>query len=410
MQKQATPEQQLVRENSTVQQPVKRIRIMHVLDRLDVGGTERALAKLISGLDPASFEHYICALRGVSPAASSWAQSVTVLGGQSGRASFQFNVPRLFRRMREIRPDIVHSRNWGGIEAVVAAKLAGVPVTIHSEHGYELDMRSGLPFHRRLLRHGVYHGTTAVAAVTEDLREYHAREAWWPSEKFYVLHNGVDSQAFAPNAEDRRAVRDRYRISDNAFVIGSVGRIIALKNYVTLLRATENLISQSGNRDIRVLLVGSGSDLPALKRHVADSPILHDRVIFAGGASNVSEMLNAMDAFVLPSLMEGMSNTLLEAMAVGLPSLATRVGGNKEIILDGICGYLFIPQDVTDLARQLGTLADDPALRSAIGRAARDRVARDFSLPSMVERYARLYSCLLQQEASGNKTMSYVRN
>ena len=146
-----------------------------------------------------------------------WASGVTVLHAGREGAAFQFNVPRLVRVMRTVRPAIVHSRNWGGIEAVVAARLAGVPVAVHSEHGYELEMRSGLPFHRRLLRHVAYRMASAVAAVTDELRDYHAGQAWWDPEAINVLYNGIDGQEFSPQPQVRDAVRRRLGIPSGCF-------------------------------------------------------------------------------------------------------------------------------------------------------------------------------------------------
>src|SRR5271165_2501653 len=200
------------------------LRVMHVVDRLDLGGTEKVVMKLVRGLEPGLFEHYICTLRGAA-ATGEWASGVTVLHAGRAGATFQFNVPRLVRVMRAVRPAIVHSRNWGGIEAVVAARIARVPVAIHSEHGYELAMFSGLPFHRRVLRHFVYRIASAVAAVTDELRNYHAAQAWWNPEAITVLYNGVDLQEFSPQPQIRDSVRERLGIPKDAIVVGSESRI-----------------------------------------------------------------------------------------------------------------------------------------------------------------------------------------
>ena len=372
------------------------VRIMHVLDRLDVGGTELALLKLIGALEPELFEHYVCTLRGVSAAAEKWTPGLTLLDGGREGASFQFNVPRLVAIMRKVRPAIVHSRNWGGIEGIVAAKIARVPVVLHSEHGYELNMGAGLPLHRRLLRHCAYQMGNAIATVTEELRDYHAGQAWWKAEEIRVLYNGVDAQVFRPQPQVRAAVRRRLAIPDDALILGSVGRMVPLKNFVTLLRAAETLIPEV--EKLYVILVGSGSELPALRRCVENSPRLSGRVVFTGATDGVGEMLNAMDIFVLPSLMEGMSNTLLEAMAVGLPVVATRVGGNPEVLAEGMCGYLFTPQDTTELADLLRILVNNQQLRKNCGCAARERAVAVFSLASMVKRYRDLYIDLLMKQ------------
>jgi len=386
---------------------VRPLRILHVLDRLDLGGTEKAVMKLVRGLEPGLFEHYICVLRGAA-AHGEWASGVTVVHAGGESKALQFNVPRLVRVMKEVRPTIVHSRNWGGIEAIIAAWLARVPAAIHSEHGYELEMASGLPFHRRILRHFAYRTASAVAVVTDDLRDYHAAQAWWNPGSINVLYNGVDGQEFRPQPQVRDAVRRQLGIPPDALVIGSVGRMVTLKDFTTLLRAAESLAHETP--ELRVLLVGSGPDLSSLQDYVSNSFQLAGRVVFPGTVDHVARMLNAMDIFVLPTLMEGMSNTLLEALAVGLPVVATRVGGNPEVVAEGECGYLFTPQDVPELICQLRTLLRDSRLRADFGRAARERALRQFSLECMLRRYRDLYLNLVMRERVHIATTTYVRN
>ena len=381
---------------------------MHVLDRLDLGGTEKAVMKLVRGLEAETFEHYICALRGAAASPGEWASGVTVLHAGREGAAFQFNVPRLVRVMRTIRPAIVHSRNWGGIEAIVAARLARVPIIIHSEHGYELEMAAGLPLRQRLLRHVVYRAASAVAVVTSDLRHYHAAQAWWKPDAIKILYNGVDGEEFRPQPQIREAVRRRHGIPGDAVVLGSVGRMTPLKDFSTLLKAAEILVQEAPN--LHVLLVGSGPALSGLQSYAANSYRLAGRVVFAGKVDGVADLLNAMDIFVLPTLMEGMSNTLLEALAVGLPAVATRVGGNPEIMAEGSCGYLFAPQDVSELVSQLRTLLRDPRLRADFGRAARDRVLQNFSLEQMLQRYRDLYLGLAMRRPATMAATEYVRN
>jgi sugar transferase (PEP-CTERM/EpsH1 system associated) len=384
------------------------LRIMHVFDRLDVGGTEKAVMKLVRGLDPGLFEHFICTMRGGSTAVEEWTSGVTVLHAGGAGAGLQFNVPRLARIMRAVRPAIVHSRNWGGIEAVVAARLVRVPIAVHSEHGYELEMLCGLPLHRRLLRHVVYRITSAVAAVTDDLRNYHAQQAWWNPEAINVLYNGVDGQEFSPQPQVRDSVRERLGIPKDALVVGSIGRMVPLKDFTTLLKAGEVLMPETPN--LHVILVGSGPELSGLQNYTANSRQLAGRVVFPGAVDHVADLLNAMDIFVLPTLMEGMSNTLLEALAVGLPAVVTRVGGNPEVVAEGECGYLFAPQDVPGLVSQLRTLLRDPRLRANFGRAARERALRSFSLERMLRRYRDLYIDLAMRRRIALASTNYVRN
>lgn len=384
------------------------IRILHVLDRLDIGGTEKVVSRLIKGLEPELFEHSICTLRGAAPAAKSWMSDVNISDAGCDAAGFQFNVLRLAETMRSLRPTIVHSRNWGGIEAAIGARLAGVPIVVHSEHGYQLDMRYGLPLRQRILRHIAYRCAHAVFTVSDDLRRFHAVQGWWDPSLINVLPNGVEIARYSPCSEVRARVRRELGLSADALVVGFVGRLVDLKGVPTLLEALGNLLPVVP--EIRALVVGSGPELGRLQDCVANSAALRGRVMFVGARDDVADLLKAMDIFVLPSLMEGMSNTILEAMATGVPVIATRVGGNPEIVTDAVAGYLFEPGDAVDLSKKLATLLLDRGLRGSIGHEARKRILKDFSLEVMLTRYRELYLGLVMQRCASKPAGIYVRN
>jgi len=367
-----------------------RLRVLHVIDRLGVGGTEHGIVKVIQGLSGDGFEHHICTVRGFDEnfARTHGLENQTFVAGRPN-SGFQFLLGGLARIMRAFQPYIVHSRNWGAIEAVPAARLAGVPVAIHSEHGYEVDMLAGLPRRRRIIRRAVYAAADFVFTVTEELRTYHARQAWLSPERIGVLRNGVDTSRFAPRPGERQENRRRLGLAGNEIVVGTVARMVSIKDHATLLQAAEILAGRGV--PVHLLLVGSGPELSRHQEFVAASPRLSGRVTFVGSATDVPALLNAMDVFVLPSLSEGMSNTLLEAMASGLPVVATRVGGNPELIEDERSGWLFKPGDVADLAARLERLAMDSDLRHLMGQDARRRVVQHFSLEGMINGYRNLY-------------------
>jgi len=381
----------------------KRLRILHVINSLGVGGTERGILKLMAGLDPARFEQGICAIRGADPEViSSFQLEGKVLQVGIENSSSQFLVFRLTHLLRSYRPHIVHSRNWGAIEAIPAGRLARVPVVIHSEHGYELEMLAGLPLRQRLVRGAVYRMCDTVFTVSNNLREYHGRQGWVSEKRIQVVPNGVDTNLFAPSFEVRKQVRERLGYSPGSIVIGTVGRVVAIKNQIIILKAAEQLLARG--LDVRVLLVGTGHELDNLRKYAEGTDQLCRRVTFAGRSLDVAEMFQAMDIFVLPSIYEGMSNTILEAMASGLPCLATDVGGNPELITNGGWGYLFDPRDVTGLIEALTALIQLPELRKQFGLAARKRALTQFSLERMMERYTRLYTANLERRGVSTRS------
>jgi glycosyltransferase involved in cell wall biosynthesis len=170
-----------------------------------------------------------------------------------------------------------------------------------------------------------------------------------------------------------------------------------IKNYDLLLEAIRRLVDQG--IEVRGLLVGDGPELLRLREHVNRLPQLQDRVHFVGASQAVSEWLTAMDVFVQPSLAEGMSNTLLEAMSAGLPILATATGGNPEVMEDGRHGWLYRTRDVGALTQRLARLAADEMLRRQFGAAARAHAIEQFGLQRMLDNYAALYSKLAGRAA-----------
>src|SRR5258708_23989399 len=195
-----------------------RLRVLHVISYMGRGGAEMGILKLIAGLGE-GFEHRICTTRGFDAdfVRSSISEEKMYVAGSSD-LKLQFPLFRLARILRQFRPHIVHTRNWGAIEAVLAAKLTGVPVVIHSEHGYEVDMFAGLPMRRRIFRRAAYAMTDAGFAVTRALRDFHALHAWVRPEHMGVIYNGVDTQRFAPCREARIAMRKGLSLPEKSFV------------------------------------------------------------------------------------------------------------------------------------------------------------------------------------------------
>lgn len=366
------------------------LRVLHVLPFFAYGGTELVVQRLISSLDAPEFEHRVCAMRGFDEDLVRAAQ----LNGRIEQAGdpaerFQFPLFRLVRIMRKLRPHIVHTRNWGALEAILAARISGVPATVHSEHGYDLDMLSSLPWRRRVIRKGLYSLTDRLFTVSNELRDYHARQAGISPNRFRVLHNGVDTERFAPQSEVRASMRMQLGIPAESIVVGSVGRMVAIKDYPLTLRAMSGLIRQG--RNIQLLLVGAGPELPALQHLATESALLKGRVHFCGFAEQIPALLNAMDVFVQSSRAEGMSNTLLEAMSSGLPIVATEVGGNPEVLSVGETGWLFTPGDAPALASKVEQLVCSADLRRQMGLAGRNRALREFSVGKMLGEYRNLY-------------------
>lgn len=363
-----------------------RFRIFHVTDSLRQGGLENGLVNLISGMDPNRFEHVVCTLRGLGPNAERLRGRAQIVSLQNSGNTQAWAIGREIRR---VRPHIVHSRNWGAIEAVFAARMFSSCATVHSEHGIDVDTADSEPRRRRFLRRLAYGLATRVVSVSHQLRDFHCARTGFAPDRFTVVHNGVDSSRFQPDAAAREAVRAELAIPPEDFCIGCVGNLLAVKDHGTAISA----LARTG-RPWRLIVAGQGPELPRLQALAQSHPGLADRVLFLGLRHDIPRLLNALDAYVLPSLTEGICNSLLEAMATGLPVIATATGGNLEVITDE-SGLLFPVGNASCLAAHLASLATRSELRQALAGQARKRVCEHFSMKSMIENYEALYDGLL---------------
>lgn len=366
---------------------MNRTRIIHVLHRMAAGGTELALSRIISGLDPQRFENIICTVSPLSAEVRADFHCVSL--NRTGRktGSLVADFARLFRKTR---PDIVHSRNWGAIEAVLAAKLARVPRVIHSEHGRDINTMNGDPWRRRVFRRFAYGLADEVFAVSRELREHYSAQVGIAKSHIGLVPNGVDTERFHPDDETRIRMRLQLGIPSTAFIAGTVGRLDPVKDHKTLLHTAELLGSSKTNSHI--VIVGGGPEHEMLKTCIAASPSLHGRVHLTGESGHPEHWLNAFDVFVLSSLSEGMSNTLLEAMATALPCVVTDVGANPDLVDEGKSGYLVHVGDAKAMTDRIFQLAIDPQLRARMGQRGRLKVTQKFSMARMLENYTRLYT------------------
>jgi sugar transferase (PEP-CTERM/EpsH1 system associated) len=374
------------------------IRIMHVVDHLGNGGLENAMANLIEHMDPARFEHVVYAVRKLGPIAERLAKSqIRVVCHRKRESDSRIQIAALARAIREIRPDIVHSRNWGAVEAVVAARWVGSPAVVHSEHGLEAGADVREPRRRIWFRRLVYELAHRVMSVSYHLRDLHARRTGFSAQRITVIHNSVNQERFAPDAAARASVRKELAIGEDEFCIGCVGNFFPVKDHMTALRALEGLDAERIRW--RLLLMGDGPERAKLESFAAAHPGWKQRVTFLGASGRVPELLNGLDVYVLPSISEGISNSLLEAMATALPVVATATGGNPEVVVHGDSGILFPVGDAARLAGELRLLRASEERRRELGPGALRRVREEFSMESMVGKYTELYESLSQRAA-----------
>lgn len=369
-----------------------RVRVTHVVHSFGVGGLENVIVQLINRLPLARFEHVVLALTTVSE----FRQRVVrpdvrfiALHKPPGHAVPLY--PQLYRLLRELRPHVLHTCNLAALEVVPLAWLARVPLRVHAEHGWDVhDPQGRNPRYqrlRRLYRPFVSH----YVAVSRDLDDYLGQAIGVPARRRSLIANGVDTDTFTP-AQGVRAVPGCPFEPGRHWLVGTVGRLQTVKNQPLLARAFVRALQDNPvMRDAaRLVIVGEGPLRAEVGRVLAEAG-MGDLAWLPGARDDVPEVLRALDLFVLPSQAEGTSCTLQEAMASGLPVVATAVGGTPDLVQEGVTGHLVPPDDEQALAAAIVRTFGDRDAAARQGKAGRECALRSFAIGAMVRQYQQLF-------------------
>lgn len=378
--------------------------VVHVVYRFAVGGLENGVVNLINRMSVDRWRHAVVALTEIAPQFAARLRradvSLHALNKPPGHGIRLY--PRLFRLFRTLRPAIVHTRNLAALEAVVPAWAAGVPIRVHGEHGRDVGDLDGTNRRYQRVRKLYRPFVQQYVALSRDLERYLVERIGVPSERVAHIYNGVDDERFRPTQSSRAPIEGSPFNDPRLFVAGTVGRMEAVKDHTNLARAFVSAVrsSPAAGERLRLVFVGDGPLRSVVEGILRDAGVRH-LVWFAGERSDVAELLRGFDCFVLPSLAEGISNTVLEAMATGLPVIATRVGASADLLEEGAAGRLVPRADPDAIARELLGFLDDPERARFLGRTGRQIVERRFGLERMVAEYESLYQRLLAARGLG---------
>ena len=370
--------------------------VVHLVHHLDVGGMENGLINLIRHMPAERYRHAIVCLKDYSTYhAHIRSRGVEIISLNKREGKDFGHYVRMFRTLRELQPDLIHTRNLCGIEGQLVAALAGVKLRVHGEHGRDMSdlygKRIKYQLLRRLLRPLIGH----FIAVSSDLEQWLIDSVGAAPNRVSQISNGVDSIQFHPRLGPPAAVGPAGFMQDNAFVIGSVGRMDEVKDYPTLVEAFLRLIASPhpAHQRMRLLIVGDGPQRAVCCDMLTRAGASH-RAWLPGERTDIAQLLRAMDLFVLPSLAEGSSNTILEAMASGLPVVATAVGGNPVLVHPGFTGILVPPRTPDLMAAAIADYCRIPEMGARHGMRARSQVIARHSLPEMARGYTAVYDAL----------------
>ncbi|MFB3891902.1 MAG: glycosyltransferase [Phycisphaerae bacterium] len=364
---------------------MSRIRICQLITELRPAGAERCLFELARRLDRRRFDMRVAALRGGDVADWLTAEGipVTVLGVRG-----KWDVPRLLglsKLLRDRPIDILHTHLFhADLAGRMAMMEARVPHLVHTVHVAEGRFRPWRFAWARLAAGAC----DRIIAVSRAVRDDHARRAGLPLWRYEVIPNGIDSSAYAPDERAREELRRQWGISQGETLLAFVGRLDRQKGIDVLLSAMSHLGARG--RPASLVIAGDGP-----KRFIVDNFIRHGEggkhTRCLGFVQDVRGVLSAADIFVMPSRWEGFGLAAAEAMAAGLPVIATRVPGLREVLDDGRAGVMVEPDHVVALTDAIERLAGDASLRKQVAEAGRRRVAECFSIEANVAAHARLY-------------------
>lgn len=363
----------------------KKIKVMHILLSLEFGGAEKVVVNLVNKLYDERFDFSICVMDRIGALRDELNSNMKVICMERKGGGVDFALPaRLAKVMREVTPDIIHMHNPTALlYGTISGKMAGARGMIVTQHGSVSVENPRMRFVTTQLSKII----DKNIPVSAEIEEYLKSRCKVRNDKLETIINGIDDSIYRPNTAERIDGKKRLDLKDN-IVIGHIARFSAEKDQRNLLKAFSVVVKKIDNS--RLIMVGDGpmrSDLELFAKELN----IADKVLFTGFRRDIPALLNMFDIFVLSSLREGTSLTLIEAMATELPIVATNVGGNPNVIVDKITGLLVPPSNPGRLADALIHLCRDRHLREEMGKAGRRVMEEKFSLTMMAEKYAKLY-------------------
>ena len=370
-------------------------KIALVVSHLKGGGKEQCVVNLANSLRTDGFQPMIVCLETAGALRKRVQHPDVDVIELYKRAGNNLGLPyRLARVFKTHGVHIVHTNNWGTlVESVLAARLAGIRSIVHTQHGLDYEWNVAPSQWREHMRTVVKRIASRwvmrIVAVSEEIRNMIIREWRAPEGKVSIIHNGIDVNGRVLDPGERADRRQQLGFGKSDVVIGSVGLFRPVKDFPILIAAMAQVVSHAPRA--RLLLVGDGQLRKDFEELVGQLG-LGAHVNFLGHRADVNELLPLMDLFALCSRSEGISLSILEAMAASLPIVATRVGGNPEIVRDRQTGILVSPHSPDETAKAILSLIDDPAGRQTMGRQGRETVLAHFSIERMAKDYERLYA------------------
>lgn len=367
------------------------LRILHITYDMGIGGTEQVIKNLITGSDSARVMHHLCCIE--SPLGP-WGETLQA----SGVPVFTFQrSPKLDRKLirqirkliRDHRIDIVHAHQYTPFTYGFFASLGRRAKLIFTEHGRFYPDSSSRK--RRLVNRALFPFVDKVTAISEATKQAMVEYEVIPARKIEVIYNGIHAIEATP-AEDQKQLRAELNIPEDAIIFGTIARFDPIKNQALMLRGFARALVTHPN--IHLVMVGDGPERDALEQLVKSLGIISHAVHFTGYQPEPTRYINLFDVFLLTSLSEGTSMTLLEAMSVGKPCIVSNAGGNPEIVIHEKTGLVFPSEQETAYVHAMNRLIEDEALRAQFSAEALGMFDARFTAKMMQTRFFEIYAQL----------------
>ena len=387
----------------------RKIKVAHIIARMITGGADENTLFTIEGLDKDKYEIDLVTGekfdKGILNKIKNHPFDIIQIKGLKWKLNFLHDpivLVKLIKLMRKNHYDIVHTHTTkAGILGRIAARIAKVPIIVHGLHGSTFEaFDSGLlNWFLFLFERLTGKFTDAYISVSGVLSEKYIEKGIGKKENYHKVYSGMELSKFY-HARDKINYQEKYKelgINEGEFLIGNVARLETRKGHQFLLDAFKNVVGEQKYGQVKLLIIGEGNKRKYLENYVKELN-LGDKVIFTGYREDVEELMALMDIFVLTSLREGLPRVLVQAAAVGIPSVAFNIDGVSEIIKDNYNGFLVKVKDVKQLENRIVRYMNNKELVLLHGQKGREFIENKWSIEGMVDRIDKIYQDLVEKK------------
>lgn len=359
------------------------IKVLHVIESLEFGGAEKVVVQLANNMHD-NYDISICMTKRRGSLSENINDDIIQYCLNAAEGNDYKVIFQLARILKDNKFDVIHIHNWSVyIEAVIAAKISGTRKIIHTVHGpymkYKDNIRAKIKKHiRHTIERFLSIYVTQFVAVSEAIKKYMVNDMHLNPSKIKVIHNGVKGIDLSKKSMPSNSSTIRFVM---------VGRLATIKNHLLVLQAFKELVP---SMDIELTIVGDGPEAMNLMSYVNEND-LSQSICFLGFRNDVEDILVDKDVFLLTSHYEGISIALLESMSLSIPSIATRVGGMSEVVVDGTTGLLIDDNDKAGLILAIKKLVNNPDVIRKMGACAYDLFIKEFNEDTVIKEYALIY-------------------